>query len=75
LRGRKLLALVGALAALALVGVGCGGDDDGGGDQSSQGGGSEQGGTIKVGFLSDCEGDFGSFFEPTISGAHLALIR
>ena len=26
------------------------------------------GGTIKVGFLSDCEGAFGSFFEPTISG-------
>jgi branched-chain amino acid transport system substrate-binding protein len=75
LRGRKLLALVGALAALALVGVGCGGDDDGGGDQGSQGGGTEKGGTIKVGFLSDCEGDFGSFFEPTISGAHLALIR
>ena len=32
------------------------------------------GGTIKVGFLSDCEGDFGSFFEPTASGFNQALI-
>ena len=31
-------------------------------------------GTIKVGFLSDCEGDFGSFFEPTASGFNQALI-
>jgi len=74
LRGRKLLTLVAALAALALVGAGCGDDDDGG----DEGGGdtaAEEGGTIKIGFLSDCEGAFGSFFEPTISGAHLALIR
>jgi branched-chain amino acid transport system substrate-binding protein len=74
LRGRKLLTLVAALAALALVGVGCGDDEeeggDGGGDTAAQ-----EGGTIKVAFLSDCEGAFGSFFEPTISGAHLALIR
>ena len=32
------------------------------------------GGTIKVGFLSDCEGAFGSFFEPTLSGFNQALI-
>ena len=75
MRGRKLLTLVAALAALALVGVGCGDDEeegggDGGGDTAAQ-----EGGTIKIGFLSDCEGAFGSFFEPTISGAHLALIR
>jgi branched-chain amino acid transport system substrate-binding protein len=67
------MALAGATLALGLVAAGCGSDDDGGG-----GGGDsaeKKGGTIKVGFLSDCEGPFGSFFEPTISGAHLALIR
>jgi branched-chain amino acid transport system substrate-binding protein len=75
LRGRKLPALVGAVVALTLVAAGCGGDDDGGGGGGGGGGSSESGGTIKVGFLSDCEGAFGSFFEPTISGAHLAMIR
>jgi branched-chain amino acid transport system substrate-binding protein len=66
------MALSGATLALGLVAAGCGGDDEGGG-----GGGStaKKGGTIKVAFLSDCEGTFGSFFEPTISGANLALIR
>jgi len=74
LRGRKLAALVGAVLALTLVAAGCGGDDDNGG--GGGGGGSSGGGdTIKVGFLSDCEGAFGSFFEPTIAGTHLALIR
>ena len=75
MRVRTLLALIGALLALGLV-TACGDDDDegdgGNGGSSAQSGG---GGTIKVGFLSDCEGAFGSFFEPTISGAHLALIR
>ena len=75
MRGRKLLALLAALAAMALVVVGCGDDDDGGGDEGGDTAAQEEGGTIKVGFLSDCEGAFGSFFEPTISGAHLALIR
>jgi branched-chain amino acid transport system substrate-binding protein len=79
LRGRKLLALMSAVAALGLV-AGCGDDDEdsGGGDGGTaaestpaEGGG----GTIKVGFLSDCEGAFGSFFEPTASGFNLALIR
>jgi branched-chain amino acid transport system substrate-binding protein len=64
-------------ATLALVAAGCGGDDDGGGGGGGGGGGdsAQGGGTIKVGFLSDCEGAFGSFFEPTISGANLALIK
>ena len=74
MRGRKLLTLVAALAALGLVGVGCGDDDDdgggGGGEQAAEGGSD----TIKVGFLSDCEGAFGSFFEPTASGFNQALI-
>ena len=75
MRVRTLLALIGALLALGLVVSACGGDDDegdGGGNASSDSGGG--GGTIKVGFLSDCEGDFGSFFEPTASGFNQALI-
>ena len=76
LKGHRRWALVGVVAALALVGAGCGGDDDddSGGDGASteESGG---GGTIKIGFLSDCEGAFGSFFEPTISGANTALIK
>ena len=77
MRGRKLFALVGALAALSLFAAGCGGDDDGGGGAESGGetSGESSGGTIKIGFLSDCEGAFGSFFEPTISGANAALIK
>jgi branched-chain amino acid transport system substrate-binding protein len=77
LRTRKLLALFGALLALGLVGAGCGGDDDeGGGDTAAQEeGGSEEAQTIKVGVLSDCEGAFGSFFEPTASGFNLAMIK
>jgi branched-chain amino acid transport system substrate-binding protein len=70
---RRLLALIGAVLALALI-TGCGDDDDdgggGGGDQAAEGGGD----TIRVGFLSDCEGAFGSFFEPTASGFNQALI-
>jgi branched-chain amino acid transport system substrate-binding protein len=74
LRGRKLLLLLAALATMAFIVAGCGDDDDGG-DSSGGDTAAEEGGTIKVAFLSDCEGAFGSFFEPTISGAHLALIR
>jgi branched-chain amino acid transport system substrate-binding protein len=76
LRGRKLLALMSAVAALGLV-AGCGDDDDeGGGTASEESTPAEGGGgTIKIGILSDCEGAFGSFFEPTASGANLALIR
>ena len=74
MRGRRLLALAGAVLALGLV-TGCGDDEEedtgGGGAQTEQQAGGD---TIKVGFLSDCEGAFGSFFEPTISGFHQALI-
>jgi branched-chain amino acid transport system substrate-binding protein len=76
LKGHRSWALVGVVAALALVGAGCGDDDEdsgGGGTSSSEE--SSGGGTIKIGFLSDCEGAFGSFFEPTISGANTALIK
>jgi len=77
MRSRRLLALIGAMLVLALVVTACGDDDDddnggGGGEAAQDGGGG--GGTIKVGFLSDCEGAFGSFFEPTASGFNQALI-
>jgi branched-chain amino acid transport system substrate-binding protein len=76
LRGRKLLALASAIAALGLV-AGCGDDDEPeGGTAAEESTPAEGGGgTIKIGILSDCEGAFGSFFEPTASGANLALIR
>ena len=74
MRVRKLWVLLFAVLALGVVAIGCGDDEEeGGGDQPAQEG--EGGGTIKVAFLSDCEGPFGSFFEPTISGMNLALIR
>ena len=77
LRGRKLMALMGATLALGLV-AGCGDDDEpeGGTTATEESTPAEGGGgTIKVGVLSDCEGAFGSFFEPTASGFNLALIR
>src|SRR5215204_222502 len=78
LRARRLMALGCATLALGLV-AGCGSDDDEGGGtstpQAEEGGGGDSGGTVKIGILSDCEGAFGSFFEPTASGANLALIR
>jgi len=77
-RVTKLMALGGVIVALGVV-AGCGDDSD----DSGGGGGSTAestpaadsgGGTIKVGVLSDCEGAFGSFFEPTASGFNQALI-
>ncbi|MGH2947306.1 MAG: ABC transporter substrate-binding protein [Solirubrobacteraceae bacterium] len=68
---RKLMALLGALLVLGLVAAGCGGDDEG--EPAQEGQASTE--PIKIGFLSDCEGAFGSFFEPTISGFNLAMIR
>src|SRR5215208_5317523 len=78
-RARKLMALASATLALGLV-AGCGSDDDdepSGGSASTEEStpsGGDSGGTIKVGVLSDCEGAFGSFFEPTASGFNQALI-
>jgi branched-chain amino acid transport system substrate-binding protein len=71
------MALGCATLALGLV-VGCGDDEDepadtGGTAQEESGGDATA--PIKIGILSDCEGAFGSFFEPTASGANLALIR
>jgi len=70
----KLLTLLVALLALALVGAACGDDEPagGGGDEQGEEGGGEP---IRVAMLSNCEGPFGSFFEPTISGMNLALIK
>ena len=67
---RSHVALVAACAAFAA----CGSDSKDEGAPSNAGGNDSSGGggeTIKVGFLSDCEGAFGSFFEPTASGANL----
>ena len=62
--------------ALGVVAVGCGGDDDSSSSDSkattSDSGG---GGTIKVAYLSDCEGAFGAFYEPDIAGANTAFIK
>ena len=78
MRVRKLLTLFAALLALALVGAGCGGDDEesgGGGDGQAQDGDAGSGEPIRVAMLSNCEGPFGSFFEPTASGMNTALIK
>ena len=79
MRGRKLMALASVAIALGLV-AGCGSDDD---DEPSGGAGRIEestpsgggGDTIKVAVLSDCEGAFGSFFEPTASGFNQAADR
>ena len=79
MRVTKLMALGGVIVALGVV-AGCGSDDDdsggGGGSaaESTPAADSGGGGTIKVGVLSDCEGAFGSFFEPTASGFNQAMI-
>lgn len=77
MRGRKLLTLLVAMLALVLVGAGCGDDDEGSDGGGGGGSAQEEGGgePIKVAMLSNCEGPFGSFFEPTASGMNLALIE
>jgi branched-chain amino acid transport system substrate-binding protein len=68
------MALISAVLALGLTA--CGEEEEpttaGGGEPTEEASGGGE--TIKVGFLSDCEGAFGSFFEPTASGFNQALI-
>ena len=76
MRARKLLALGIAVLASGVVAVGCGGDDSSSSDNdnasSSSSGGDK---TIKLAYLSDCEGAFGAFYEPDIAGANTAFIK
>jgi branched-chain amino acid transport system substrate-binding protein len=74
LRTRKLLALGSVVVAFGLA-AGCGDEDEPANEPASSGDSTEEtGGTIKVAVLSDCEGPFGVFFEPTVSGINQALI-
>ena len=77
LRARKWLALGIATLALGVVAVGCGDDDSsdsgGGGDNNASSSGGPD--TIKLAYLSDCEGAFGAFYEPDIAGANTAFIK
>ena len=62
-QSHRWFAIVG-LAALALAGCQVGG----GGPSTTT-----SGGTIKLGILSDCQGDFGSFYQDDIGGAQAVL--
>jgi branched-chain amino acid transport system substrate-binding protein len=76
LRARKLLALGIAILASGVVAVGCGGDDSSSSSNDNASSSSSSGGkTIKVAYLSDCEGAFGAFYEPDIAGANTAFIK
>jgi branched-chain amino acid transport system substrate-binding protein len=66
-RWRRIILAAALVPVLAVFVAACGGDDD-----DDDGGG---GGVIKVGVLSDCEGTFGSFYEPDIAGAHVPFIN
>jgi branched-chain amino acid transport system substrate-binding protein len=66
---RRVLLVVALVPILAVFLAACGGDDD---DDDDGGGAGE---AIKLGVLSDCEGAFGSFFEPDIAGAHVPFIN
>ena len=77
MRASKLLALAIAILALGVVAVGCGGDDDSSSSDNNASSSSSSGGgkTIKLAYLSDCEGAFGAFYEPDIAGANTAFIQ
>jgi branched-chain amino acid transport system substrate-binding protein len=66
---RRILLVVALVPILAVFLAACGGDDD---DDDDGGGAGE---AIKLGVLSDCEGAFGSFYEPDIAGAHVPFIN
>jgi branched-chain amino acid transport system substrate-binding protein len=75
-----LLALLAALVlTLAAVAAGCGGDDEASttdtGAASSDTGGSGGGEAIKIGHLSNCEGPFAPFYENTVAGSMIPLLR
>ena len=81
-KSRLLAVLALLLAALALVAVGCGGDDDddaadttadttGGTDT----GGDTETGPVKVAIMTDCEGAFGFGYELDIGGAQAAMVE
>ena len=78
MRARKLLALGIAILASGVVAAGCGGDDSSSSssnNNSSSSSSSGGGKTIKIAYLSDCEGAFGAFYEPDIAGANVAFIK
>jgi branched-chain amino acid transport system substrate-binding protein len=65
---RRLLPLLALVAAVGIVFAGCGDDDD---DDEGEAGNE----SIKVGFLSTCEGAFGAFYEATAGGFNVPLIN
>jgi branched-chain amino acid transport system substrate-binding protein len=67
-RRRLLLPLLALVAAVGIVFAGCGDDDD---DDEGEAGNE----SIKVGFLSTCEGAFGAFYEATAGGFNVPLIN
>lgn len=65
---RRMFAIVGTIAAAALIAAGCGSDDDGGSD----GGGSEFDGSMKIGAIVPLTGDLQQFGGPGEAALQLA---
>ena len=79
-RWTLLTLLVALVLTLAVVAAGCGGDDDEAsttdtGAASGDTGGAGGGEAIKIGHLSTCEGPFAPFYENTVAGSMIPLIR